>query len=197
MTDLHSTPPGSHHHGNLRPALIAAGIEILETDGVSGLSLRKIAATVGVSHAAPAHHFKGKTGLLVAIATEGFRVFCTLMEQRRDSAGTAPREQLLGLCQGYLEFAETHEGLFGLIFSTEIKGHADEDLRLASKRAFQLLEDVCALFESASNHAQSNEIMIWSLVHGYATLRVYNMMRSPSGGEVLPFEAILPPLIPR
>jgi AcrR family transcriptional regulator len=193
MAKLKST----HHHGNLRPALISAGIDILETDGVGALSLRKIAAAAGVSHAAPAHHFKGKTALLVAIAAYGFRIFTDFMQKGREDAGPGPHDQLLGLCQGYLDFAAKHGALFELIFSTEIKSHADEDLQNASLRAFQLLEETCALFEPSRYAEKGNEIMVWSLVHGYATLRIHNKLLSQGDGSEMPFELILPRLNPR
>jgi DNA-binding transcriptional regulator YbjK len=51
------------HHGNLRAALVSAGIELLEEGGLEALTLRKCAARAGVSHAAPAHHFEGLQGL--------------------------------------------------------------------------------------------------------------------------------------
>ena len=57
-----------HHHGNLREALITAGVGLLNEGGLSALTLRKCAARAGVSHAAPAYHFKGLNGLLTAIA---------------------------------------------------------------------------------------------------------------------------------
>lgn len=188
----------SHHHGDLQAALLAAGIEILETEGIAGLSLRKIAAKVGVSHAAPAHHFKSKNALLVGIATKGFETFSDIMRAGRVEADPDPRSQLLGLCHGYLNFAEQHEALFELIFSTEIKTHADDDLRNASKNAYRLLEDTCGLFEPSADHAKSNEIMVWSVVHGYATLRVFNRkMMSQNGEEPIPFELVLPHLVPK
>ncbi len=43
----------SYHHGNLRQALIEAGIRIINEKGEDDLSLRKVAAACGVSHAAP------------------------------------------------------------------------------------------------------------------------------------------------
>ncbi len=46
----------SYHHGNLRSALLLTALEILEKQGLASLSLRKVAAAIGVSHAAPAHH---------------------------------------------------------------------------------------------------------------------------------------------
>ncbi|MGH8432616.1 MAG: TetR family transcriptional regulator, partial [Solimonas sp.] len=47
----------TYHHGDLREALVAAAIALLEEKGLSGFTLRQCARRAGVSHAAPAHHF--------------------------------------------------------------------------------------------------------------------------------------------
>ena len=187
----------THHHGNLRPALIKAGIEILETEGLQTLSLRKIAAKAGVSHAAPAHHFDGKTGLLSAIAAEGFRTFIHLMEEGRTAAPPAPRAQLLGICDGYLRFAAQHPALFQLIFSPQIKNGKDADLATVAQQAFGVLSDACALFEPLPDHPQGLEMMVWSLVHGFATLRRFHQSVPPTSDHVISFPDILPPLTPK
>ena len=59
-----------YHHGNLKTALVEAGLEIIEAEGLAGLSLRAIAAKVGVSHTAPKNHFGSLRGLLTAIGTQ-------------------------------------------------------------------------------------------------------------------------------
>ena len=64
----------SYHHGDLKNALIKAGIEILAQEGVGELSLRKVAQKAGVSHTAPYAHFTDKQALIAAISTEGFRL---------------------------------------------------------------------------------------------------------------------------
>ena len=56
----------NYHHGDLKNALIRAGIEILSKEGVQALSLRKVAKQAGVSHAAPYAHFADKQALLAA-----------------------------------------------------------------------------------------------------------------------------------
>src|SRR3954452_14527774 len=61
-----------YHHGNLRRALIDGALAAIAEKGAAGLSLRDVARRAGVSHAAPAHHFSDKRGLLTAIAVEGF-----------------------------------------------------------------------------------------------------------------------------
>ena len=57
-----------YHHGDLRRAILTAALDVIAADGPSGLSLRDLARRAGVSHAAPAHHFKDRAGLLTAIA---------------------------------------------------------------------------------------------------------------------------------
>src|SRR6516164_8276496 len=63
---------GVHFAGNLRQALLDAAVATLDEAGADRLSLREVARRAGVSHAAPAHHFTDKAGLLTAVATEGF-----------------------------------------------------------------------------------------------------------------------------
>ena len=61
-----------YHHGDLKVSLIEAANTILLRDGADALSLRAIAAEVGVSHMAPYAHFKNKKELISSIAEAGF-----------------------------------------------------------------------------------------------------------------------------
>ncbi|MEO0497745.1 MAG: helix-turn-helix domain-containing protein, partial [Pseudomonadota bacterium] len=67
------TKRGPYHHGDLREALLTAAEVELTDRGIEGLSLRGVAKRAGVSHAAPAHHFGDKAGLLTALTTIGFQ----------------------------------------------------------------------------------------------------------------------------
>src|SRR6516164_3531446 len=69
--DRHKPKP--YHHGDLRHALIQAGLEMLSEGGAAALDLRKVARRAGVSHAAPYRHFADKQALVAAINEEGFR----------------------------------------------------------------------------------------------------------------------------
>lgn len=55
---------GEYHHGDLRNALIREGLRIINEEGLEKLSIRKVAAACGVSHAAPKAHFQNKEALL-------------------------------------------------------------------------------------------------------------------------------------
>ena len=56
-----------YHHGNLKNALIEAGIEMVNEIGEENLSLRKTAARCGVSNAAPYAHFANKEEMIQAM----------------------------------------------------------------------------------------------------------------------------------
>ena len=83
-------------------ALLAAALDLLEEDGLDKLSLRRVAARVGVSHAAPAHHFPTMRSLQTALATIGFVRFDAAMREARDAASPDPMAQLRAAERGYL-----------------------------------------------------------------------------------------------
>ena len=107
----------SYHHGDLRQALIDTGLDMLEEQGLEGLTLRKLAARVGVSHAAPEHHFPTLRHLLTAFAVEGFRLFAASMREAMVAAPGDPAEQLRAASRGYLNFARARPHLFRLMFT--------------------------------------------------------------------------------
>lgn len=161
-------PP--RHHGNLREALIDAGIALLQKGGTAALTLRRAAARAGVSHAAPAHHFDGLSGLLTAIATRAFSEFSASMIAARVAAGSTPRGQLSGICAGYLAFATEHSALFHLMFVSPEVNRADPAFKATSSAAYEVLRDACQPFAADGQQKATLEIAVWSLVHGYALL---------------------------
>ncbi|MEX0342644.1 MAG: TetR/AcrR family transcriptional regulator, partial [Erythrobacter sp.] len=69
-----STSPATYHHGNLRDALLAAGLEALEGPEGKAPSLRELARAVGVSPTAVYRHFPDKHALDQALANEGLKL---------------------------------------------------------------------------------------------------------------------------
>lgn len=177
-----------HHHGNLKMALVDAGIELLSEGGLSALTLRKCAARAGVSHAAPAHHFNGLKGLLTAIVTEGFKTFTQTMIAHRDDTASAPHARLVAVGNGYLAFAKNNEAMATLMFMKNEIFTDDPEFRTASSAAYQVLADACAPFKSSAAGEKGTEVLIWSLVQGYASLTRSGQIDA----EVTPFADILP-----
>ena len=105
-----------YHHGNLREALIQAGLQILAEHGLGSLTLRGCAARVGVSHAAPKNHFGSLEALQAAIIAEGFRRLHAAMRDSLAVADQAPQARITAACEGYLRFAQDSPDLFRLMF---------------------------------------------------------------------------------
>ncbi|NOZ32822.1 MAG: TetR/AcrR family transcriptional regulator [Alphaproteobacteria bacterium] len=179
----------------MREALIGAGIELLDEGGLGGLTLRRCAARAGVSHAAPAHHFAGLSGLLTAIVARGYKIFTRTMIAERSQAAADPRAQLVAICNGYLRFSEENGALFTLMFSTQNLDFDNPELATSSAAAYQVLADGCAPFRQGAAGSTGTEIMVWSLVHGFATLSRRNRPGQANRmNPELKFESILPDL---
>ena len=73
-------PANAYHHGDLRNALLQLAWTHIERGGEAQLSLRKLAEELGVSHAAPAHHFGDKAGLLEHLQFLAWQEFADLLE---------------------------------------------------------------------------------------------------------------------
>ncbi|MDP4823137.1 MAG: TetR/AcrR family transcriptional regulator [Aestuariivirgaceae bacterium] len=162
-----------YHHGDLKAALVAAGIDILEAHGIPGLSLRAIAARCGVSHSAPKNHFGSLRGLLTAIAAEGFRRHAAAMREGLGEDAT-PEARLAAAMQGYADFAQASPALFQLMFSKLDCDFEDAALKDAANASYAVLRGISTGLDWAMagqpDSQTRTEMMLWSLVHGYASL---------------------------
>jgi AcrR family transcriptional regulator len=164
----------TYHHGDLPAALMGAVDQIVRDQGAAGVSLREVARRAGVSHAAPAHHFGDKAGLLSAYAAEGFAL---LREQLVDASRSAEADDgpnLFAIGLAYVRFALEEPGRFTVMFRPEAV-HADQPLyRESCDAAFAVLDDAVRRLRT-DLEPDDPELLAaatgaWSIVHGFATL---------------------------
>ncbi|MDJ0866963.1 MAG: TetR/AcrR family transcriptional regulator [Myxococcota bacterium] len=178
-------PRSTYHHGNLRPALVSAGVELLEAEGVEALTLRAVARRAGVSHGAPYNHFADRQALLAAVATEGFEQLGASIATA--AAGvTAPRERLRALARGYLAFPAAHPELYRLMFGNEIRDRAAHPELVAADDAIAgaAREATAACLALSARRPVATEMASaagWALVHGLAALLIDDQIHLPSG----------------
>lgn len=167
----------AYHHGNLRAALIAATVQLLDEVGPHGVSLREVARRAGVTHAAPYRHFSDKETLLAAVAEEGFHLLEDEMRQRMGRAGDDPEARLQATGVGYVMFAVHHPAHFRLMFGRELHDRrARPALFDASEAAYQVLVEALAGVQAAGGLPGQDPMILavgaWSKVHGLAMLLV-------------------------
>lgn len=106
----------AYHHGNLREAIIAATLALVEEQGVKAVSVREIAKRLEVSPGAPFRHFASKKALLTAVATEAMENFSAAIQREIDaSAGGTPADGLRAIGRGYLRWALKNRAQFAII----------------------------------------------------------------------------------
>ncbi|EKX68977.1 TetR/AcrR family transcriptional regulator [Streptomyces ipomoeae] len=169
-------PDRPYHHGDLRRAILQAALDVIAADGPSALSLRDLARRAGVSHAAPAHHFKDRTGLLTAIAAEGHGLLAAALAEAEDLRGAGVR---------YVRFAREHPAHFQVMFRPELL--REDDLELTTARALsseQLRTAVTtARPETAVTDPRLAGIAAWSFAHGFATLLLSHNLDAVVGDQ--------------
>jgi AcrR family transcriptional regulator len=177
-------PPGRYHHGELRRALVETALTVIEQEGVGALSLRDLARRLGVSHAAPGHHFKDRTALLVEIAREGYARFAAALAAAAEAAPGAD-DAMARVGRAYVEFALAHPAVFRVMFGREISELADPppDLAEAALRSYDVLlggveRALAALPPKERPPAEQVAFAAWSTVHGAAMLWLDGPLRA-------------------
>jgi AcrR family transcriptional regulator len=160
---------------DLPAALLDAVDDALRSDGASALSLRDVARRAGVSHAAPAHHFGSKSGLLTAFAAQGYRRLAeSVVAEMSASAPTDGPAALAAIGRGYVRFAVTEPAQFEVMFRTDALDESASELLAATEAAFALLtgtiERCCLEGWLGDREPELVTVAAWSIVHGLASL---------------------------
>jgi AcrR family transcriptional regulator len=194
-----STPGrDSYHHGDLRAALLAAAESELAENGIEGFTLRGCARRAGVSHAAPAHHFKDVRALLTELAADGFERLAEITERFGSAAPLGTLEHIVETGRGYVSFAASYPNHFGLIFRMDRLNRENERYLKAGAAAFRVpVEGVGAYYGSSDPMSDpelaARVIGIWSIVHGFSVLMLAGQFDGQAGGNR---QALIDHLIP-
>ena len=170
-----------YHHGDLRHALLDAGEKELAEKGIEGFTLRGCAKRAGVSHAAPAHHFRDANGLLTALAAIGFERFLSFQKARQADAAPDARSQLVASGLGYVDFALAHPELFRLMFASKRADFSSAALVEAANAAFDYLVHGVKSIRDRDPYRDSAAMLdvmaTWGLCHGLADLMLSGRMK--------------------
>ena len=180
-----------YHHGDLRKLIIEKGIEFINEHGAKSLSLRKIAAACGVSHAAPYSHFANKDELLSAIKKHITDQFAAVLKESVKDAGETS-EGLYRLCCAYVLFFARNPEYFRFIFSrSDIvvgDGHEYEPYDFYI-RFMQKLFDAT---DYPQGLRKKTMYVQWAMVHGLASIAVMSI-ETPE--ELRSWEELVPDLL--
>ncbi len=158
---------------DFRERLCEAAERLFAGKGPEAVTMRQLAAELGVSPMTPYRYFKDKDDILAAVRTMGFDRFAEALEAAYATVGEA-----------YVTFAFEHPQTYKLMFDMY---QPDEDaypeLKRAAQRARATMSDyVKALVESGHLAGDPERIgeMFWASTHGCIVLEMTGKL--PPGG---------------
>lgn len=192
-------PRSTYRHGDLRRALIEAGIELARADGPDAVVLREATRRAGVVPNAAYRHFSSRDDLLRAVRAAGLAALAVAMEEELARLGRARRSKeyarasLRAVGAGYLRFAQAEPGLFRTAFSVsdEVIGAPDPAKTGASGlNPFELLSAALDRMVDAgvlpAERRPGAEFLAWSAVHGLSLLVIDGPLRALGTAQVQP-----------
>jgi AcrR family transcriptional regulator len=199
----------TYHHGDLRRALIEAGLELAREGGPDAVVLREATRRVGVSANAAYRHFSDRDALLGDVVSRAQARAADVIEQaiaevdddcddEHDPAVRA-RAGFRAVGVGYLRFALTEPGLFRTAFAvpTDLSRSASpEAAGTGGRTPFQLLSDqLDEMLQTGAlprGEREGAELLAWSAVHGLAMLALEGPLRDLPRSAI---EALAPRLV--
>jgi AcrR family transcriptional regulator len=187
------TRNSTYHHGDLRAALLIAAAAEIERIGYENLSLRELAASLGVSRSAPYRHFVDRRALLAALAAEGFDELAAIY-RKAIGTGKTPRTRLASSGRAYLAFAAERPQLFRLMFASDLfgAGPLDPSLIKAAGDCYEVFEGlVAATLDDLDDSAiKAATIAVMSSTYGFALLRMGDRLKPFMYGRLTQSELI-------
>jgi len=173
-----------YHHGDLRRAVMNGALELARSSGIEALSLREIARKIGVSTAAPYHHFKDRQSLLMDLAIEGYEKLLQTMQQAC-AAAPDPKHEIQAAALAYLHFGREHRAEYAIMFAGEYGGHARAAEMMSVADACLELVRVAILKLTKLDPEQAAEAAFaaWSLLHGILQLDQKGILRESAAEQ--------------
>ncbi|MPQ95457.1 MULTISPECIES: TetR/AcrR family transcriptional regulator [Thioclava] len=179
-----------YHHGNLRQALVASALELIEEKGPTGFTLSEAAKRAGVTPAAVYRHFEGREDLIAECARQGYLIFGDLLDHAWNGGKPSALAAFSAVGRAYLAFARKYPGHYMAMFESGISPNRSPDLAaVASKSSTAMERATRALMEHVPPTKRPPVAMVaahvWAMSHGVVELYAREGNRSPYAPEDL------------
>jgi AcrR family transcriptional regulator len=180
----------SYRHGDLRQALLEAGLQMAREGGPDAVVLREATRRAGVSPNAAYRHFADRTELVEAVSNAAQARVAGAIEAEWDAVRTdldpvaTAHAHLRAVGTGYLRFARDEPGLFRAAFTVPsdlVTAFSSDKAGPGGRTSFQLLavalDELAAVGAFPAERRPGAEFSAWSSVHGLAMLVLEGPLR--------------------
>lgn len=166
----------THHHGNLKEALVAYTIAAADRGELAELSLRGAARDLGVSPGAAYRHFPDKNALLAQVAVRGFDALAEAFDrvvpfESAASDAAHAKGRFIALATVYADFSRNRKELWRLMFSPVGRSAGTESDRPSTYDWLAKSLDELAAFGVIGAPRPEHQFFAWSAIHGLSDLQ--------------------------
>ena len=162
-----------------RQSLVDTARQVVERDGLGGLTLRAIAREAGVSHGAPLRHFPTLASLLAALGAWGFEQLMAAVSEAIAPVSDV-RDRVAAAGRGYITFALGQPGVYSVMFRPDLIDTADPAYAAAGIASFEQLATLVAAAQADGWRPDEPRdrlaSVLWAQVHGLADLRIHGSL---------------------
>ncbi|MGW5109257.1 TetR/AcrR family transcriptional regulator [Nocardia sp. NPDC004123] len=157
---------------NTAERLVSAAAELLDSGGEAAVTLRSVAAAVGVSHNAPYKHFASRLALLAEVAAADLTAITDVWERIR-AAPEEPTARLIGALDVVIRFSQDHPARYRLLFGTPdiaTFGGPLTDIGDRATREFDAIVEECQTAGALpASPGKRLAIILFAALHGLVT----------------------------
>jgi AcrR family transcriptional regulator len=174
-----------YHHGNLRAALLDAGLHTARARGPNALQLRDLAASQQVSPSAVYRHFPDLAHLTADVARLAREQLARYLlraanaQPDHGSPGTRAIQRFGAIGRAYVDFAVREPNLFDTAFLVTDAPPSCDDDPSAWAVLNDALDDLVATGELPAERRADATMIAWSSVHGLAGILARGMLPPP------------------
>ena len=169
----------TYHHGDLRQAIIQSALEILDAEGVEAVSIRAVARRAGVSHSAPANHFRDRRALLTAVAAQLFRALNESVERKMARSPSSTRKRVQGLIRTLIDLGLGQPNRYRLLWRRDLLDDNSDELQTEMDSFYnRLIDELQSTGAELRFDRDTYAVALWSMVHGYVSLRLDGNLES-------------------
>ena len=172
-----------------RDDILQAALRLFQAEGAAAVTMRRVAAAVGVTPTALYYHFEGKEALLAALHRQALSTFQQYLHLALE--GETSRERFQQTLDAYLRFSTERPGFYDFLFlNPDRPGRSQypEDFARMRSASFRFLVDRVrdSMDAGTLRKADASEVALTIAAHAHGLVMLARMGHFEAAPDAFP-----------